>query len=429
MAGALHRLAGVAVGRGIQIGAALLVTVLIARWLPPADAGAAVLALAVAALAAALGELGLARTLIRAIAAARANERHGEADAWLRAAALWACGAGLAVAVVAGCAVLPFAALRGSALPVALMSGGVAAIGVLAGALRGDDRPGMAAFLSNACLPLLQLASLVVLWWTQHLAAGPLLWCWGIGSAAIAGLAALAIALGFRHAGPSPTPLPDLVRRAAPAWGVSIAATAFGQLDVILAGWVLPADALATYGIANRLAAVLGLGLVFFNQSCSAQIVALHAQGRNRELSRLLVVGSAWATALAAAVWLGVMLGGKPIARLTLGEHYLAALPLFALLGLRQIASCALGSAAHVLNLCWDQWRLVWWSLGTLALWCVLAAGGGLLWSAPGLAIGGLIGFVIYKAILAWIAARRLGARSGIIAPAVHHEALREIHL
>lgn len=396
---------------------ALLVAVLLARLLGPAQYGIYSFAFALVTLLAIPVQMGLPVLVVRETAAGRArNDWSIVDDIWRWALRVVGLGSG-AVLAAAGFLMLMtwqelLPAMRWTllwALPLIPLL----ALGTLHGAaLRGRDRVVLGQ-LPDYVLRLALLAILVPAWWawSSQLSAP---------AAMLLHVAAAAWALGIsnlllhgRVSGhPRRTATEANRSRAwlASMWPLGFIAAAQvinTRADTLLLGILGDPESVGIYQVAVQGAQIVVLGLGAINLVVAPHFSSLHSQGKKRLLQRLVTLSARAIVLSTLPVVIVLVFAGSFAIRLVFGPEYQSAYLPMVILAAGQLANAGFGSVAMLLNMTGNERAtargLVLASLLNIILNLLLIPGFGMVGASLATALS-LIGWNL----LLWNSTRRL---------------------
>lgn len=406
-------------GRLVSSGSNLAISVLVARMLPPVDAGVYFLAFSVAAALAVLARGGLEKTVLRLVAEYRASqEQHQAYSALVRVyavslvfVALTATGTALVGPIVAeGVFELPRLAQI-----VPLIAWWVVYLAyemLLAETFRGLDAIPLASVFGGALGRLLTVIGLVAL---SVRGGAPLEAV--VGMTVVAGVAALipgsiilfrqALSLRGREAPRVRTA--TVLGITAPLLVTNLAFFTSRNADLWILGAFRPAEELAIYAVAVRLVLLVGAALSIVDAVLPpliAELTGPHHRDRLQDLARST---ASVAGLPAAAVLLVFILAGRPILEFTFGPFYAASYPILAILSFGQCANVFAGSCGYVLIMTGHHGSLMKAALAGGAL----SVFGGLLlaerFGALGVATAAAGGVVFQNLLILWMVRRHCG--------------------
>lgn len=211
------------------------------------------------------------------------------------------------------------------------------------------------------------------------------------------------------------TPADDDWRRArGPLWGVSVAAVAFANVDVMLAAALLGPGPAGLYFAANRIAQAPGFLQNSWNVVTGPVLSELHGADRRDALARTAATASlqAFVPTLALALVLAALAG--PVLAL-FGAPFVAAQGVLWLLLAATVMNTVFGPADLVLNMCGQDRAALRISLITTLGGVGLMLGLGLWHGATGIAAGVLIA-VSWRKWMFWRTVHhRLGLRVDVL--------------
>jgi O-antigen/teichoic acid export membrane protein len=127
------------------------------------------------------------------------------------------------------------------------------------------------------------------------------------------------------------------------------------QADLLILGAFRPAEEVAIYGAAVRLVALVYMPLLIVDAVVLPLIAELHAQGRIRDLERMLRATATLAGFPTLLVVLGFIFLGGPVLSLVYGNYYYQGATVLALLSLGQLVNVWTGSGAQALMMTGHQ--------------------------------------------------------------------------
>lgn len=192
--------------------------------------------------------------------------------------------------------------------------------------------------------------------------------------------------------------------------------TLLNQADLLVVGWLLGANAAGTYKAAATLSGPVGFVFAAVNAVVAPQFAALHAEGDQDGLRRLLAAAihlSFWPTLVVGA---GVVLGRSWLLGI-FGDEFAAGSPALVLLVLAQIANAGTGAVGYLLNMTGhhrDSARIY----GISALLCT----GGNLACVPIFGVAGAAAATLATTLVwnVWLHAR-VRQRLNVAASILHH--------
>ncbi len=300
---ALSRGAGVAfITQVSAVGLGYLTHVLLARWMGVTEYGVYVYALAWAAPLAALGGLGVHMVALRFVPAYATSKAYGLIRGSYRAGANVAFTGGLAVSVMA-LGVLGF--IQNDVRPLVFWSLAIAfpLIPLLSltyfntNFLKALKRVGWAGLSDVIRPPLLAGGATIILLYAGTVTSERIL-------VVLGGILLLTTILQFllaRRAMPAPArkaqPVTDF-----PAWKQAITAMLLIEVfqalmtkaDVLLLGAMIDVNAVAVFGVAGRVAGLVGFVVTAVSTMAGPMFTELHSEGRQDELRQLVRTAGQW---------------------------------------------------------------------------------------------------------------------------------------
>lgn len=410
--------AGALVTRVGGIGIAFLMQVVLARLLGVGSYGIFIYAFTWMDVLALVTLIGGEQTLVRYLAAYRAEAAFDRMRGLLRAGYLAVLGvsattAALGAAVVAGLGdgIPPELAttfyLGFAALPFLAVSG------VNRGALRGLKRPTYALLPEYVLRPLLLLAfagaGFWALAWDPTAPRAMALFLVAALAATVLGWAWLYREVPAEAARSRPVFTPrEWLAMAVPALVMSGMNMVLKQTDVIMVGVLVDTDRAGIYAAASRAAQLVVFGLMSVNTMLGPMISELYTQGRHAELQRVVTLAARGSFAFMAVVGLALGLGGEAILGL-FGPAFGAGYPpLLVLIG-GQMVNALSGSVGLILFMTGNQKDAATVLVGTVAINLVLNALFIPAWGLMGAAAATATATALWNLILLLRVRRKLG--------------------
>ncbi|MEZ5541454.1 MAG: oligosaccharide flippase family protein [Pseudomonadota bacterium] len=409
--------------RGIQATCGMLVSMLLARLLTPADLGTYFILASIALLGSTLAQFGTHHSVVKLVAGGLAQGDEAGVRRALRSVLL---------IVICGCAIIAGGYLAGAGRwlavhvfrsdSVALLTGLTAVWIVLrtgqmllSKVFRGFHDLRHAAMYEGAQTQLLTVLALLALWLALDTTT--------LARAVQATLAALLITLlsgawllwrrhWSRLAPAQGLALGPALRLSAPLFVSSAALLALGEMHLWILGARSAPDQVALYGAGYRLVLLVSLPLTLVNNVIPPMVAELFTTQRRNELERLMRT-TASMIALPALLLLALLLvfaGG--ILTLVYGDFYRAAAPVLAILAVGQAINVWTGSPGVLLSMSDQQGMLMRASVGGGMVGLVITLALARDFGATGVAIGYAGGLALQNVAMAWIARRRLGIRT-----------------
>ncbi len=335
-----------------------LLHVALARWMGPASYGSYAYATAWIGLLSIAAALGLPVCAVRFVSQYAANHQPGLLRGAVRRFRQIVVVAGAAVAIVVAASALMFARLPSWLVIAAWLVPFSGLVNLNAETARGLGRPGLSQVPDKILRPLATLVGAAVFF----RAAGAL----SIGQAMIAALCALAtvtllqVALLSRVLAPATAVAPpeyrtrEWMRVAISLLAVSLSVLLLGQLDLLVAGFILEPAQIGIYSAAIRVASLVGFVPLSVTIVTSPQIAALHSQNdtaRLQELARHIAHLSFWPSLVFAAA---IVFLASPIL-LLFGPEFGAARPALYILVAGQLFKAGMGAVGYFLDMTGHQ--------------------------------------------------------------------------
>jgi O-antigen/teichoic acid export membrane protein len=184
---------------------------------------------------------------------------------------------------------------------------------------------------------------------------------------------------GLRGGGSAPAPSGEsigvrwLVRQSAPIVVANLAMVGLKHFDIIVVGALLPGEQLALYGAAKKLMTLVATPLLVGNMAMSSFIPELLAQGRKQKLESLLR-GTATLASIPTLLMIAVIVAAPGFLLATcFGEEYRAGALALLILVPGYLFSSSAGSCSNTLIMSGHQKLSMLNSLGSVAIYMVLA--------------------------------------------------------
>jgi O-antigen/teichoic acid export membrane protein len=339
----------------------LITNVLVARLLPPEDAGAFFLAQSVANSTMLVAQMGLATAAIRLIADSMARGEPGRTRDTVRLVLRtgW-----IVVAIGLVFVFPPTGHLIDRIFPSTHLGRFAALIAALmvvrtltqhrASTFLGFHDIGRATVLGQIAGPGLTALALVALWIgaREHATVRVVL-----GLVAIAWVPSLVIAtvmLRFKVRGlqgPGSATRRDILRLTIPLTVSNFCALVLQQGHFFIVGARLPATDVARYGASMRLANLLNTSLQIISAVTTPIVAELYAQGKMKQLQRMMRSTASGALAFTLPGALVFIIFGRTVLRLVYGPFYASAASLLGVMCIGQIATVAGGQGPAALNM------------------------------------------------------------------------------
>jgi O-antigen/teichoic acid export membrane protein len=402
----------------------MLQAIVLARLLTPTELGTYFLALSLAGLAAIIAQIGLGRTMVLLVASAVATDRPQAARHAIGVALALTCitGALAALALADGpgrwiAGLLQDAAGLQTVLgTVALLLLALALIDLFAEIFRGFHDLRWASLFGDQLLHRITLvACLGVVWWSAWTVDVERVLLIALGSATavlLAGILVLRRRLAglARHGASWPTR--TVLRHGPPFLFVRLNIWLLAGADLWVLGMFRPAEEVAIYGAASRVAMIVGTPLVVANAALAPMIAELHSQGQRQRLEHLVRAAATLSALPALFVVVLYLAAGGALLGLVFTADYARGFPVLILLALGQWVHVCLGSCGISLTMTGNQRDVMRVSI----LFSVLTVLGFLAVAGPfgmvGIGAVAACSITFYNSALAWQARRRVGIRS-----------------
>lgn len=418
---------------------------ILARWAAREDIGVYLLALSAAGFLAVCGMVGADLPTIRRVAGAFTRGDAGAALREFHRALGLALGASLIVAV-AFWALFPAIETHLLTTPwfgsnahwVAVCVVGTACLALCTCALQGAKQIARSAVFGNLLFPalFLGLVALQRAQQTEQLAASQLLRSLAFASLASAVCAVLVVELGWRarrsasplsppEAVPGAEPRPAtgwLIFESLPLLGAQLLAYGITQGDLWLVG-EFDHGAVATYGVATRLAFVPGVVLGISAAVVGPLVVEYHTSGRLPALERLLQRVACVASILALCYCVPVLVFAEAVLSRGFGPEFVLGAPMLRVLLVAQLLPVLSGGAMRILILLGHQalalkitalGGLVFLTLGPVLCWRWGGVGAALTLAASQLCLCGLSLAAVRREFGVWVWASPMGGLRGL---------------
>ncbi|HSD00956.1 MAG TPA: oligosaccharide flippase family protein [Gaiellales bacterium] len=344
----------------------LVLNAILARVMAHSQLGAYFLVFSLVMIASTIGQMGLDRTVVRLVAAARATGDGARARRTVRLVFLLGLGASSLVAVALVLGLGDFIAVHIYHSQAVAGVIGLAALWVLVKALlaltaetfRGFKRFWPATFYNGLAVDSLLVLSFGALW-----AAGarPTLdEAVGITVAAtalalVAGVVMLRRSVTSLSGGGDVEPR-EVIGISLPLLATSVASFAVGTgVDLWVVGHFRPESDVALYGAAYRLVFFVATGFIIVSQVVPPIIAELHAKGQRRELEQALRSVSTLAGIPAVIVLVTFLLAGPFVMEVVYGPFFRQGATVLAILSIARLVAVCTGSSGATLMMTGHQ--------------------------------------------------------------------------
>lgn len=363
--------------RVASAGAAFGLHVLLARLAGPDQYGTYSFVLAWLGIAVLVADLGLDLSLVRFVAAYRAQA------AWAQLAGLWRWSRRLvlAVACLIGAAAALFLWLARRELDASLVWTGWIACGMLPaaallrlgeGRLLGLKRVALAQLPEGVVRPAVAAALAIVLFGVSGRAlSSPA--AMGLHLVAVAVAAGLILALGRRAAPPVPSDIEprydrrSWVRVSLPLGGEAGLRLLSNSLDVILLGAVAGMAEAGVYTVASRLAELIVFGSHASQMAARPHIAESHARSDPKALQNSVTAAAGWATLFAALACL-LLIPARFHAMGLFGAEFVRGAPVLLILAVGHLVAACTALVDSAMTMTGHQLALARITAGVLAL-------------------------------------------------------------
>lgn len=408
-------------GKALALPLGLATTMLLARLLEPAALGAYFLAMSLIGLLAILAQVGLARPMVKLVAAARATGRPAAARhaVGIAITTTFLGSIALALVLLLGPGALLAGALAGGqrlgdVLPlIALAAFAFALIDLAAETLRGLHDLGPASLLTDSLsqrlLATVAFALIFAVAGTLRLEGALLVMA--IAACLVAIFACWLVWRRLRTLKPEGARFStrEILAHGPPFLFVRINLWLLGGADLWALGFCRPGEEVALYGAAARLAVLVGVPLLICNAVVAPVIAELHARGDAANLERSARAGATLGFIPTLAAALLFWLFGGPLLGALLGETYRAAAPLLTILLVGQVVRVACGSCAITLTMTGHQRDVMTIGIVVSLLTVLALALAAPAYGATGVALVATGSIVLHNLAMTLAVRRRLG--------------------
>ena len=177
----------------------------------------------------------------------------------------------------------------------------------------------------------------------------------GLHLVSLAAAAVIATALLPRRSGPSPGvearyDTQAWLQAALPLWSEAGLRLLSTSLDVILIGLLVGIAEAGVYGVANRLAELIAFGTHASQTAARPHVAAAHARGDRQALQRAVTAASAWATVFAVATCCA-LIPARSILLRQFGEAFVGGAPVLVILAAGYLVSASTALVHAVMNM------------------------------------------------------------------------------
>lgn len=349
------------VGRVVAVVAGIAVNALVARLLAPEALGAYFLTVSIVSTFSVIAQFGLAQTSVRLIAAATGTGLDGRAAKTVRLVLRYGT---LGAITVAGILILGLGGWLATQVFDSMLLAGVIGLmaiwvviatlqGLLAEAFRGFHDIRLATAFEGTLTSVLSALLFAGLWAIQghgdlrqivvlSITAG-------LTNTMLAALLMHNKLKSIRNDGELRTK--EILQTAWPLLITNLTIFVLLQADLWIMGIFRAHEEVAMYGAALRLVKIVILPLAIVNAVVAPHIAALYAQGKTRELQRMLRASATLASIPAFLALLTFIFFSGPMLALVYGDYYRDAATILVLLSLGQMVNMWTGSCVMILTM------------------------------------------------------------------------------
>lgn len=403
---------------------ALIVSILLARWLGPANYGIYELAISITAVIAIPVQLGLPRLMVREIAQYHANQEWG----LLKGMTLTANFLVVALVVAAIAIAAPLLWLAGSednTTKIRTISWSLVLLPLVAlsslrlATLRGLKRVIYGQLPEKLIQPILLIALLAIGYSTTGLEApaAMALTCVAAGVAFLVGTGLLMRTMPSEvQSAQSVYDRKKWLSSLIPFSLISVVSMLGGRTNILLLGiFAVPEREIGFFRVATGVSAFVAIGLTAVNVALAPHVASLHSRGETKRLQRIISKCSLVTIGMAMPIAIVFLLAGNVILTVVYGREYGAAYSLLAILCLGQLVSVSAGSVTLVLNMTGHENDVLRISIYTIALNLMLNIILINLFGAVGAAVAAASSLALSNIALNICARKTLGIETSII--------------
>jgi O-antigen/teichoic acid export membrane protein len=186
------------------------------------------------------------------------------------------------------------------------------------------------------------------------------------------------------------------------------------QADTLMLGFLLDTTQAGIYVTASRVATLVGFGVLAVNSISAPMIASLYAQGRTKELQRMITVATWGITAFALPVCLSLILGGKEVLGL-FGSEFSNGYPALLILIIGQLVNALTGLVGSLMQMTGYQVITVQVIGGSAVANIILNLLLIPVWGMQGAAIATASTTIAWSIILTYFAWHRLGISATVL--------------
>jgi O-antigen/teichoic acid export membrane protein len=192
------------------------------------------------------------------------------------------------------------------------------------------------------------------------------------------------------------------------------------QIDIWLGGALLAPHDLGLYGVAKRSLLLAAMPVQMATLAVVASIPRLHAQGRFKQIERVVRGAAFWAAIPSLAALLLLTIAPGFMLQAIFGGSYAGAAPVVLVLVIGNLALVLFGNPSPVLAMTGRHRQVVAVNFAAVVALFITGTLGARLYGATGLAVGSAVSLIVQNGLLWWMARRELGVWThvGFVAPA-----------
>jgi O-antigen/teichoic acid export membrane protein len=408
-------------GKLLTAGGGALVSVLLARLLPPAAVGAYFLGLSVVTAASIVARGGLEKTILQQVAESMARGQAGRTRATIRSVYLLAAGTAFLVGVVLWAGAgrwLTNRVFQSRELTsvVDLLVPWMVVLTfelLLAETFRGfDDIPKASLFggALSRVLTVVIFTGLLALHGSNDLRTVILLTLLAYVGSLLPGARALWRRVSALAAGDVHTVRTGFVLRSTwPLLVTNLTVFATGQAGLWILGAYRPDDEVAMFGVCLRLVMLVGASVMIAAAVLPPVIGRLYVYEQRKKLERIMRMTASVAAVPSLIVLVAFVVAGRPILELAFGAYYGAGAGALALLSVGQILNVWVGACGNTLIMTGHQRDLMFSAIvsGTVTVVGSLVVVA--RWGVVGVAAATSLGMIVHQMLMLGLARVRCG--------------------
>lgn len=200
-----------------------------------------------------------------------------------------------------------------------------------------------------------------------------------------------------------------VVKIGSPLWVANLALIPRSQAALWILGMFRPQSEVAMYGASLRLVTMVSLTLIIVNAVIPPIIAEMSAQGRKRELEKIIRTTTTFIAIPAIIILTIFIFSGGAILVTVYGDFYRSGAIILSLLSIGQLVNVCCGSCGQALMMTGHQKILMWISLlsgfSILAISVLFVK----IFGATGIAAVVMVDMIIYNLLMVIIAKKRVG--------------------